>query len=91
MSSGSISTSGNNAFGIAGGSVYGDITVTSTGDISTTGTFSAGINVGSIGTFGTTQGAITINSSGLITTTGTERDRHKCRQRLCADHDQLVR
>ena len=35
-----------------------------------TGTFSAGINVGSIGTLGTTQGAITINSSGLITTTG---------------------
>ena len=48
----------------------GPITITSTGDITTSGTFAAGINAGSIGTFGTTDGAITINSFGNITTSG---------------------
>jgi hypothetical protein len=89
-STGRISTTGANAFGIAAGSVYGPITITSTSDITTRGTFAAGINAGSIGTLGTTDGAITINSFGNVTTSGNSAI-GKRRQRLCADHDQLVR
>jgi hypothetical protein len=71
-SSGNIATSGNNAFGIAAGTIYGPVTVISSGDIVTSGTFSAGINVGTIGRFGTNDGAITIRSTGNITTSGTD-------------------